>query len=305
MRILYDTPTPLFSLLLIFVLVASAGQHQTIEDDLGQIHILGKPPQRIISLAPNITEVLFALGLDEEIVGVTRFCNYPPKAKTKNRIGGVIDPDLEKIIHLSPDLVIAFRGNPLRVVHRLGDLGLPVFVLDEGTTLDSVFTLIRKIGRITRKENEAESLIVPLQKNLLRVEMRLKNTSERPRVFIDLYGKGLWTFGTKSLLNDLVSRAKGMNIAGEIPRAWFNYSREELIKQDPEYIVIISKTESGFRDTKAWIVEGAHLEGIQAVQKGNIHFLNEDWIARPGPRLFRAFEMLARILHPSLFEEKR
>lgn len=281
-----------------------ASQNQTIEDDLGHTHVLGDPPQRIISLAPNITEILFALGLEEEIVGVTRYCNYPEKAQTKNRIGGVIDPDLEKIVHLRPDLVIAFRGNPLRVVHRLKDLGLPVFVLDEGTTLVSVFDLIHKIGRITRKEKAAEALITLLRENLLSTEIRLKKASERPRVFIDLYGKGLWTFGKKSVLNDLVSKARGENVAGEIPRAWFNYNREELIHQNPEFIVVISKSESDFLGVKAWITEEAHLESIRAIQKGNIYFLDEDLIARPGPRLFQALNQLARILHPNLFEDK-
>jgi iron complex transport system substrate-binding protein len=304
MSILKNLGASFLCLLSILSPSTSASQNQTIKDDLGQTHVLGDPPQRIISLAPNITEILFALGLDEEIVGVTRYCNYPEKAQTKNRIGGVIDPDLEKIIDLQPDLVIAFRGNPLRMVHRLKDLGLPVFVLDEGTTLVSVFNLIHKMGRITRKEMKAENLITSLRENLLSTETRLKKASEKPRVFIDLYGRGLWTFGKKSVLNDLVSKAKGKNVAGEIPRAWFNYNREELIHQNPEFIVVISKSESDFLDVKAWITEEAHLESIQAVQKGNIYFLDEDLIARPGPRLFQALNQLARILHPTLFENK-
>jgi len=304
MRTLKENAILLVFFLPILHLISPSSQNQTITDALGHTHILGDAPQRIISLAPNITEILFALGLDEEIAGVTRYCNYPRKARTKTRIGGLVDPDLEKIIHLQPDLVIAFRGNPLRMVHRLKDLGLPVFVLDEGMSLESVFALIHKIGRVTGKEKAAEKLTTRLREKLQSIEDRLEKETKRPKVFIDLYGKGLWTFGEKSVLNDLVSKAKGENVAGDIPRSWFNYNREELIHQDPEFIVVISKSEQDFLDVKAWLTEKAHLESIQAVQKGNIYILEEDLIARPGPRLFQALDRLARILHPLVFEEK-
>ena len=184
MRILKKGPASLLCFLFIYYLPLPARQRPTIKDDLGTTHTLGAPPERIISLAPNVTEILFALGLDEKIIGVTRYCNYPEKAQTKNRIGGMIDPDLEKIIHLRPDLIIAFRGNPLSVVHRLRDLKMPVFVLDEGTTLESIFDLIHKIGLITGKEIAAENLISPLRKNLRWTETRLINAAERPKVFV-------------------------------------------------------------------------------------------------------------------------
>lgn len=300
---LLNRTTSALCFLFILNLITSGNQNLTIKDDLGYTHVLGNPPQRIISLAPNVTEILFALGLEKKIIGVTRYCNYPEQAQTKNRIGGMVDPDLEKIIDLRPDLIIAFRGNPLRLVRRLKDLELPVFVLEEGTTLESVFVLIHRIGQITRKEKAAESIVAPLRENLKRIETSLKNVDKRPKVFIDLYGKGLWTCGKKSFMNDLVLKAKGVNAAGEIPRAWFSYNREELIHQNPEYIVVISKSDSDFLEVKTWFTKEAHLEGIKAVQKGNIYFLNEDLITRPGPRLFQAFDQLARILHPSFFKD--
>ena len=292
-------------LLIIPPITAPCSQHHAIKDDLGHIHILGDPPQRIISLAPNVTEILFALGLDKQIIGVTRFCNYPIQAQAKNQIGGMIDPDLEKIIDLRPDLIIAFRGNPLRLVLRLIDLDLPVFVLEEGTTLESVFDLIQRIGQITRMEKAAEHLIAPLMEKLIGIKASLKNVEHKPKVFINLYGKSLWTCGKKCFLNDLILEAKGKNIAGEISRAWFNYNREELIHQNPEHIIIISKSHSDFLANKTWLTNEAHLESILAVQKGNLHFLNEDLITRPGPRLFQAFDQLARILHPSFFKDTR
>jgi iron complex transport system substrate-binding protein len=280
----------------------SGNQSISIKDDLGNTHVLGAPPERIISLAPNVTEILFALGLEKKIIGVTRYCNYPKNAQTKTRIGGMVDPDLEKIIDLRPDLIIAFRGNPLSLVQRLKDLKLPVFVLEAGTTLESVLSLIERIGLVTRREKAAEGLVDHLRGNLERTRLKLKNVDSRPKVFINLHGKGLWTCGKKSFLNDLVLKAEGVNIAGEVNRAWFSYNREELIQRNPEYIIIISKSKEDFLEVERWFAKESHLESIQAVQNENIYFLNEDLVTRPGPRIFEAFEQLVRILHSSSIE---
>lgn len=289
-------------LLFIFNLAIPASQDTTIKDDLGYTYVLGVPPQRIISLAPNVTEILFALGLEKRIIGVTRYCNYPEQAQTKNHIGGIVDPNLEKIIDLRPDLIIAFRGNPLRLIQRLKDLKLPVFVLEAGTTLESVFFLIKRIGLITRREKEAEDLVDRLLGNLKRMETSLKNVETRPKVFINLHGKGLWTCGKNSFLNDLVLKAKGVNIAGKVSRAWFSYNREELIHQNPDYIVVITKLKEDFLRVKKWFTKEAHLESIQAVQKENIYSLNEDLVTRQGPRIFEALDRLAHILHSASFK---
>jgi iron complex transport system substrate-binding protein len=303
-KISMSTVLVLFSLVL-FHPVILGFQKLTIEDDLGDTHILSTPPQRIVSLAPNVTEILFALGLEDKIVGVTRFCNYPNEARTKYRIGGMVDPDLEKIIALHPDLVIAFRGNPLRVVQRLKSLDLPIFVLESGTTLKSVLALIQRIGLATGRKQDATNLVNHLNQGFEKTKERLRTARTRPKVFINLHGKGLWTCGKNSFMNDLVQEAGGENIAGEVPRAWFSHNREELIHKNPDHIIVLAKEEEDFQDVKTWLAEEAHLGSIQAVQQGNITFLDEDFVTRPGPRIFDAFHQLARILHPACFEENR
>lgn len=292
-------------LALIFVAGPVRDQERMIKDDLGFPYTLGSSPQRIVSLAPNVTEILFALGLEEEVIGVTRYCNYPQKALKKEKIGGMVNPDLEKIISLQPDLVIAFRGNPLRLIHRLKDLQLPVFVLEQGTSLESVFSLIRKIGKITFRENHAAALIDSLQKDLYRIQACLANVERIPKVYINIHGKGLWTCGKNSFLNDLIVKAKGLNIASETPRSWVAYNREELIHQNPELIIVIARSKKDFSEIKEWFMREAHLESIQAVQKESIHFFDEDLITRPGPRIFRALEQISRILHPDSFRDCR
>jgi len=283
----------------------AGGQERTLTDDLGHVHILKHPPQRIVSLAPNITEILFALGLEEKIVGVTRYCNYPQQAQKKERIGGMVDLDLEKVISLQPDLVIAFRGNPLRLIRRLKNLQLSVFVLEQGTTLESVFSLIERIGLVTHREKAAASLVDGLNKDYKRVLNRLSSVKYAPKVYINIHGKGLWTCGRDSFLNDLVHKAKGFNIAGETPRAWIAYNLEEIIHQDPEYIIVITKSQKDFTEIKEWFTQEAPLGSTQAIREKNIYYLDEDLITRPGPRIFRAFEQLSRILHPALFRNLR
>lgn len=293
------------SVALILGVASAGGQERMIKDDLGYAHALGNPPQRIVSLAPNITEILFALSLEEEIIGVTRYCNYPQQALKKEKIGGMVDPDLEKIISLQPDLIIAFQGNPLRLIHRLKDLQLPVFVLQEGTSLESVFFLISKIGLITHKENPAAALVESLRKEFSRIQACLANVEHIPKVYINIHGKGLWTCGNDSFLNDLVVNARGLNIAGATPRSWLAYSREELIHKNPEFIIVVTRSQKDFSEIKEWMIQEAHFENILAVQKDNIRFLDEDLITRPGPRIFRALEQISRILHPDSFRDCR
>ena len=285
--------------------VLLGGQQQTIKDDLDFPFVMTSPPQRIISLAPNITEILFDLDLGEKVVGVTRYCDFPEKAMKKEKIGGMIDPNLEKIIALKPDLIIGFRGNPLRIIERLRSLHLPLFVLEMGTNLETVFIIIEKIGTITQKENNAEILVESLKKRYNKTQTALRNVQHEPRVFLSIHGTGLWTCGKGSFLNDLVGKARGVNIAGNIPRKWIHYNREQLIHDNPEVIITLSKSQREFSQVKEWIKNEAHLKGIKAVETDRIYFLDQNLATRPGPRLIDALEELARILHPQFFKDDR
>jgi iron complex transport system substrate-binding protein len=291
----------LLILLIVFILDA---QEKIIKDDLGFPFDMTAPPQRIISLAPNITEILFALGLGEKVIGVTRYCDFPEDAMKKEKIGGMVDPNLEKIIALKADLIIGFRGNPLTTLERLRNLNLPVFVLDIGTTIESTLSIVKKIGTVTHTEKRAELLIQSLRERYEKILSSLRNVKQEPKVFLSLHGTGLWTCGKESFLDDLVKKARGMNIAGNIPRKWLNYNREYLIHEDPEVIIILSKSEKDFLKTKRWIKNEAHLEGTKAVDADRIYFLDENLATRQGPRLIQALEELARLLHPQCFEKE-
>lgn len=287
---------------ILFAPVFTTGQEGILRDDLGYAHEVRRPPQRIVSLAPNITEILFALGLESRIVGVTRYCDFPPAAGAKEKIGGLVDPNVEKIQALEPDLVIGFRGNPVRILIRLRELGLPVFVLEMGSDMESVFRIIRTVGTVTLQRMEAEYLTRALEKDYASIRSALRRAQHRPDVFFILYGMGLWTGGRESFIHDLVEKAEGKNIAGRIPRKWLHYNREQLIHDDPDIIIIITRTRKDFLKAKAWLKDHPAFQALKAVRTDHIHYLDENLATRPGPRLIQAYGQVARILHPDIFE---
>lgn len=280
----------------------AAAQSGVVVDDQGIAFPLSAPPSRIVSLAPNVTEILFALGLDAEIVGVTRYCDFPEAALRKPKIGGLVDPNLELIKSLSPDLVIAFRGNPLRMVERLRTLGVPVFVLDIGKDLETLFPLIAKIGRVTRRDKEADALAAGLRARLEAVRGRLEGVIAEPRVFLALHGQGLWTCGRLSYLNDMIALSKGRNVAGAIERDWLHYGLEQIVHDDPEVIIVLARTAAEFDMGRNKFLEDRRLRKVAAVRTGRVFFLDENVTSRFGPRLAEALEVVARNIHPERFE---
>ena len=275
---------------------------QTIKDDRGRPFPLPlEPPRRIVSLAPNVTEILFALGLGEQIVGVTRFCDYPPEAVAKTKVGGLVDPSLESIQALHPDLIIAFRGNPLRAVERLQSLRLPVFVLDLGRSLNDIFVLVERLGAITGRAEAAAGLNEKLRADFGRVQEALAGAGEGPKVFLVLHGQGLWTCGRRSYLHDLIVQAGGRNVAAGIAKDWAFYSRERLLQDDPDVILILARSPEEFAQARAWLAGPARLGEVRAVRAGRVHLLDQNAASRFGPRLVTTLREVAALLHPERF----
>jgi iron complex transport system substrate-binding protein len=281
------------------------GQERIIKDDLGRPFPLpASTPARIVSMAPNITEILFALGLGPNVVGVTRFCDYPPEARALPKIGGLVDPNVEIIQSLAPDLIIAFRGNPLRVIDRLSSLKLPAFVLDIGKGLDALYPLIERIGIVTRREKEAEALGAGLKARQKAVEDALGTIAAKPRVFVILYSQGLWTCGGGSYLTDVIARAGGVNIAAEMPKKWVLYSPERILRDNPDAVFVLSKSGADFEKARDWLSHEAHLESVTAIAGRRIYYLDENSASRFGPRLLDILDEMARELHPDRFGGK-
>jgi iron complex transport system substrate-binding protein len=273
-----------------------------ITDDLGHAFPLpGRTPQRIVSMAPNVTEILFALGLGGRIAGVTRFCDWPPETRDIPKIGGLVDPNLEVVRSLDPDLVIAFRGNPLRLVDRLRRMGVPVFVLDIGRGLDALVPLVEKIGRVTRTEERAAALGAGLRARVQAVDAALREPGGRPDVLVLLYGQGLWTCGGESYVSDLIARAGGTNVAAALPKKWVLYKRERIIRDDPDVVFILARSEAEFAAGRESFVRTPGLAGLKAVRGGRIYALDENAASRFGPRLVDVLARMAALLHPEKF----
>ncbi|MFW6160182.1 MAG: ABC transporter substrate-binding protein [Acidobacteriota bacterium] len=290
-------------LILYFILSTTAFtfQPQTLLDDMGVPFSLTVPPKRIISLSPNITEILFALGKEDRLVGVTRFCDYPEKAQEKEKIGGMVDPNIEKIISLKPDLILAFRGNPLSAIERLRALNCPVFVLDQGNTLESLFPMIEKIIQVTHAQEQGEELLQNLNNQFKEIKTALNGIEKKPRVFLSLHGGELWTCGQDSFLHDLITQAGGMNIAEKVKKPWFPLREEELLVSNPEIIVILASSGKIFSQAKKEFLENPVYKEITAVKEKEIYYLDENLSSRLSPRIITALRRLARIFHTKRF----
>lgn len=269
-------------------------------DDLGRTVNIEKVPQRIVSLAPSNTEILFALGLGDKVVGVTEFCNYPEAAKAKPKIGGFTTVDIERVVALQPDLVLA-TGIHEKVIPALEKVGLAVLGLDP-KTLDGVLANITLVGRITGKSQEATRLVNSLEKRTKTITNKTKELAEvkRPRVLYLTWHDPLWTAGSGSLTDDLINIAGGKNIAHDLS-GHKTIDLETVIQRNPQVIVVVT----GHGEARAlpfyYVKNEPRLGATEAVKTGRVHQIDADIFVRPTPRILDGLEELARFIHPELF----
>jgi len=267
-------------------------------DDLGRLVAINGT-QRIISLAPSNTEILFALGLGDRVVGVTDQCNYPPEAQQKEKVMGYSTPNIEKIVALNPDLILAGYGNPIEVINTLDGLGLTVFGI-KTTDLDDLLNDIRTIGEITDKEVEAYTLTSEMAVGIQAVTDQTEELEQRPKVFYLLYGGdsgALWTAGSGTFIHELIGKGGGVNICQNIT-SYTTISIEYVLARDPE--IIISSVWS-----YDWAINATGpLASTNASQTDRIFTCDDDLVQRPGPRLVKGLEWFAHFIQPDIFPEE-
>jgi iron complex transport system substrate-binding protein len=267
---------------------------QYVFDDLGRLVAINGTPQRIISLAPSNTEILFALGLGDKVVGVTDYCDYPPEALEKEKVGGYANPDIEKVVALNPDLILVAYGTPMDVINTLVGLGLTVFGI-KTTDLADLLNDIRRIGEITDKEIEAQALTSEMASKIEAISDATSELEQRPRVFYIVWHDPLWTAGSGTFIHELIEKGGGVNICQNIT-GYATISIEEVIARDPEIII----TSEWSYD---WALNATELASTNASQTGRIYTLDDDLVQRPGPRLVEGLEWFAYFIHPEIFEE--
>jgi len=292
----------IFFLSLVIFLGTSASYSATltVNDEAGREVSFPFPPKRIVSLAPNITEILYSLGLDEEIVGVSNHCNFPEKAKRKVRVGSYISLDFEKITSLNPDLIIATgAGNTREMVGRLGKLGFQTYVIFP-KNFDDILQSIIHIGQVVNRDREARGIIEGMKRRSQRVIELTKNLP-RPKVFVQIGEAPIVTVGKGSFADDLLRLAGGENIAGKEKEVYPRFGMEEILKRSPEVIVISSMNPKG--DYQKILQEWTRWKTIPAVKNGRIYLIDSDLLDRPSPRIIDGLEELARVLHPERFKK--
>ena len=236
-----------------------------------------------------MTETLFALGLADRVVGVTSYCDYPPEAASKERVGDTMRPSLEKIIALKPDLVIASTASQLeQFVQRLDDLGVPIYVSNP-RLLDDVLSSTERIGEITGVKQRSLELSRALRDRIEAIQRRVA-ALEKPKVLFILGTEPLITVGKTSFVTDMISRAGGASIAADVNEDYPQYSLETAVAKQPEVIFL----QAGESDMPS------RLKQTPAARAGRVYRLDDDLLLRPGPRIVDGFEQMAERIHPKI-----
>jgi cobalamin transport system substrate-binding protein len=291
---------PLFIAVTILTWVwAGSAPCETFKDALGRDVVIQKPPMRIIPLAPNLTEILYALGLGDRVVGVTNHCNFPPEASLKPKVGSYINLNVEEIISLSPDLAIGtVDGNERIILDLLEQAKVKVFFVNPRSVRQVIDTILT-LGRLCGAPERAQTLSRALTKRVNRVIERT-GSRKKPLVFLQIQIQPIMTVNKNTVHNDLIRLAGGRNMAAEEPVTYPRISIEEVIQRKPE-VILISSMERGGRFEKArqdWL----KWTSIPAVQNKRVYLIDSDLIDRPSPRLIDGLEIMARYIHPEAFD---
>ncbi len=270
----------------------------TITDDARQSVKFDKAPVRIISLAPSNTELAYALGLGDKVVGVDDNSNYPADVSKKDKLGGFSGINLEKIVSLTPDLILAAGITPKEVITSLQSRKLTVVILNP-SNLAGIATNLRLLGQIANVPDKAEAAMKEFQSKLDEISAKVKTASAKPRVFYEL-DPTLFTVGPGSFIDEIITRAGGQNIVTDAANPYPQLNQEAVVSKDPEVILVGDDT--GGTDTPAIITARPGWNVISAVKNKRVFAVNADLVNRPGPRAALGVEAVAKLLYPDLFK---
>lgn len=298
--------TLLRTLLLSIVLTAcsslsSTSGNLTFTDGLGREITLNGPAQRVVSLAPSLTEILFAIGAGAQVVGRDDLSDFPVEAASVASIGSSFGPlNTEAIVALEPDLVVAAEINTPEQVKSLEDLGITVYYFKNPVDFEGMYKDLGTMGTLTGHEDEAAALVASLSARVEAVEDAVANLAEQPTVFYEIDGTDPakpWTTGPGTFMDIMITKAGGVNIGGVLSDSYAQISVEEIVLQDPDFIIL---GDAAFGVTVESIGQRAGWADLTAVQEGNIVPFDDNLTSRPGPRLVNGLEELLKILHPEL-----
>ena len=284
-----------FLVITVFLLTVPSVHGRVLVDQIGRRVEVAEPLTRVVSLAPNLTEISYEVGGGETLVGATRFANVPEAAARLPKVGSYVALDIEKIVSLKPQLCLAIRdGNPKAVVDRLEALGIPVYVFDP-QSLEAIVDTVERLGSIYHEEARASALAAGYRQRLARVARQVAGVTDRPGVFFQIDAQPIISAGSDTFLHQLLIRSGAVNLAADrigYPR----YTWEELLVLEPE-VVLLASMGGGYTDQELrsrW----QEWPQIPAVRNSRLHVVDADLFDRPTPRLIDALEYLVGLLHP-------
>jgi iron complex transport system substrate-binding protein len=286
--------------IILFILIGGGNSFAaTFTDEVGRKLEAQGSPQRIVSVAPSVTETLFALGLGDRLVGVSSYCQFPSEALKKEKVGGYINPSLEKIVALRPDLVIGIAEGDLKTfVDKLAKLKIPVYITNP-KNVSEVITSMQHIGEVTYSVQSAQRVTQAMKERIQAIRTKVQGRPH-PRVLHVLNFEPLISAGKGTFVDDLIRLGGGRNIAETAQGKYPRFSLEEVLAVDPEVIILASmRSDDPLTEQRRW---WERWKTITAVRQGRIHVLNSDLIHRPSPRIVDGLEQVARAIHPEAFK---
>ncbi len=271
-----------------------------VTDGLGRKVTIKSLPHRIISLAPSNTEILFALGLGDRVIGVTDYCNYPEQAKLKPRVSGYSTPDMEKLVNLAPDLILAESIHEKTVLPALESRGFAVLLL-QARSIKEILDNINLVGIATGRAKTAEKLVTVLQNRIKAVAEKTESVPEnrRPRVLYAIWYDPIWTMGSGTYADDLITLAGGRNIYSSDFEKSRVVSPESIVARNPQVILVSGMGTSG-QTIAQNLRQQPWMQTTDAVKNGHIYVISDaDLIERPGPRIVDGLEEVARLIGES------
>ena len=289
-----------FLCLCLFFQTGNSLEAKNVIDQLGRRVSIPEDPIRVISLAPNITEIIFDLGQEHRLKGVTTYSDYPVQAKTYPKVGSYVHLDLERIVSLQPDLCIAIKdGNPRSIIMRLEKLHIPVYAVDP-RNLEAVIETVREIGTLLNSYKRADVLAGQMELRILKVKKRIKKINHTPTVFFQIGVSPIVSVGTNTFIHELIVLAGGINLA-QGKTVYPRYGKEQILSMSPDVFIISSMTnEESIHHLKS---KWRQYTQIPAIKNNRLYHVDSNIFDRPTPRLVDALELLGRLIHPEVFDD--
>lgn len=267
----------------------------TVVDSQGTQHEFDTVPETVISLAPNITEIVFALGSEDKLIGRTDWCNYPEEVSQVEALGNIDQPDVERILELNPDMVLMSEMTKKELAFQIRDAGIPFFIVDNEESFDGAYASIEMVGAVLGKSEEAGKIVSDMKQHVSQVKETVSG-AEAPTVYYIMgYGEyGDYTAGKGTFISEMIKEANAVNVADDT-EGW-TYSVERLVEHNPDVLLL-----SMWAPAEG-LGEATGYKDLTAVKEGDVHVIDDDKLQRLGPRLAEAFEDMAKAIHPGLFE---